>query len=105
MNRAAIDAIKPGVTPKHLNDIADEIAREEGVYEYKFRLLGHAVGIDVHDIPDYYADESPLQAGEVIMIEPCLAVPNLAATRIEDMVLVTEEGHEVLSTTPRDLVA
>jgi Xaa-Pro aminopeptidase len=105
MNREAISAIKPGVTPKHLNDIADDIAREEGVYEYKFRLLGHAVGIDVHDIPDYYADESLLQPGEVIMIEPCLAVPNLAATRIEDMVLVTEDGHEVLSTTPRDLVA
>jgi Xaa-Pro aminopeptidase len=105
MNREVIPVIKPGVTPKQLNDLADAIARDEGVYEYKFRLLGHAVGIDVHDIPDYYADESPLQPGEVIMIEPCLAVPNLAATRIEDMVLVTDDGHEVLSTTPRELVA
>jgi Xaa-Pro aminopeptidase len=105
MNREVIPTIKAGVTPKSLNDLADDIAREEGVYEYKFRLLGHAVGIDVHDIPDYYADESPLMAGEVIMIEPCLAVPNLAATRIEDMVLVTDDGCEVLSTTPRELVA
>lgn len=104
MNREAIAAIRPGVTPKQLNDIADEIARQEGVYEYKFRLLGHAVGIDIHDIPDYWGDESPLQPGEVITIEPCLAVPGVAATRIEDLVLVTEDGHEVLSTTPRGLV-
>jgi Xaa-Pro aminopeptidase len=104
MNRESIKAIRAGVTPKSLNDIADEIARQEGVYEYKFRLLGHAVGIDIHDVPDYYADETPLQAGEVITIEPCLAIPGVAATRIEDMLVVTEDGSDCLSTTPRELV-
>ena len=67
-------------------------------------LLGHAVGIDIHDIPDYWADESPLQAGEVITIEPCIAIPGFASARIEDMVLVTDGGCEVLSSAPRDLV-
>jgi Xaa-Pro aminopeptidase len=105
MNREAVAAVKPGVSGKQLNDLADEIARDEGVLEYKFRLLGHAVGIDVHDVPDYWGDESPLQPGEVITLEPCLAVPNVAATRIEDLVVVTEDGGEVLSTTPRELVA
>jgi Xaa-Pro aminopeptidase len=104
MNREAIKAIRPGVSGKQLNDIADDVARDGGVFEYKFRLLGHAVGIDIHDIPDYWGDESPLQVGEVITIEPCLAVPGLAATRIEDMVVVTADGCECLSTTPRELV-
>jgi Xaa-Pro aminopeptidase len=105
MNREAIAAIKPGVSGKQLNDIADEVAREGGLLEHKFRLLGHAVGIDIHDIPDYWGDESPLQAGEVITIEPCIAIPGLAATRIEDMVVVTDGGCEVLSKAPRELVA
>ena len=104
MNRAAIAAIKPGVSGKDLNDIADEVARNAGLLDHKFRLLGHAVGIDIHDIPDYWADESPLQTGEVITIEPCIAIPGVASVRIEDMVLVSEEGCEVLSKAPRELV-
>jgi len=104
MNRAAIDAVRPGISGKDLNDIADDIARQAGLLESKFRLLGHAVGIDIDDLPDYWGDESPLQAGEVITIEPCIAVPGVAATRIEDMVLVTEDGCEVLSKAPRELV-
>jgi Xaa-Pro aminopeptidase len=103
MNREVVAAIKPGVSPKALNDLATEIATSEGVAEHKSPLLGHATGLDIHDIPDYYGDPTPLQSGEVITIEPCLGVPGVAGTRVEDVVLVTESGHEVLSKTPRGL--
>ncbi len=105
MNREVIEAIRPGISPKELNEIADAVARQENVAEYKSPLLGHATGIDIHDIPDFWSDESPLEPGEVITIEPCLGVPGVAGTRIEDVVLVTEDGHDVLTKTPRGLTA
>jgi Xaa-Pro aminopeptidase len=105
MNRECVGAIRPGVSTGELNDICKQIAAEEGVAEILSPLLGHATGLDIHDVPDFWNDRSPLQAGEVITIEPCLGVPGEFGTRIEDVVLVTEDGHEILTKAPRELVA
>jgi Xaa-Pro aminopeptidase len=103
MNREVVKAIRPGVSPKELDDIAADVARQEGVAEYKSPLLGHATGLDIHDVPDFWPDPTPLRAGEIITIEPCLGVPGVAGTRIEDVVLVTDDGCDVLTKTPRGL--
>jgi Xaa-Pro aminopeptidase len=105
MNREAIKAIKPGISPAALNELTDEIAAEEGVSEYKSPVLGHATGLDIHDVPDFAYDPGPLQVGEVITIEPCLGIPGVAGTRIEDVLLVTEDGCESLTNAPRELLA
>ncbi|HZO05248.1 MAG TPA: Xaa-Pro peptidase family protein [Solirubrobacterales bacterium] len=104
INREAIKAIKPGISTGELNDIANEVAEQEGVAEIKSPLLGHATGLDIHDVPDFWNDRSPLQAGEVITIEPCLGIPGEVGTRIEDVILVTEDGYEELTKAPRELV-
>lgn len=104
MNREVIAAIRPGVSTGELNDLCNQIAEQEGVAEYKSPLLGHATGLDIHDIPDFWNDRSPLRAGEVITIEPCLGIPGVAGTRIEDVVLVTDDGHEILTKAPRELL-
>jgi len=104
INREAVKAIRPGISTGELNDIADEVAEQEGVADVKSPLLGHATGLDIHDIPDFWNDRSPLQAGEVITIEPCLGIPGKVGTRIEDVVLVTDDGHEVLTKAPRELL-
>lgn len=105
MNRECVGAIKPGISTGELNDICKEVAAQEGVADILSPLLGHATGLDIHDVPDFWNDRTPLQVGEVITIEPCLGIPGTVGTRIEDVVLVTEDGHEVLTKAPRELVA
>jgi Xaa-Pro aminopeptidase len=97
MNEEVIKAIKPGVIPKELNDLAQELADNDGFGENKIGLLGHSVGIDIHDPPDYYWDRDPLQENVIITVEPCLLMPGVAGTRVEDVVLVTADGNEVLT--------
>jgi Xaa-Pro aminopeptidase len=105
MNEAVRAAIRPGVRPKDLHDLALEVAESEGMGEYRngVDLLGHGLEMDIHGMPDYYYDASTLSAGEVLTVEPGLIIPGELGTRIEDVVLVTADGCETLSTTPRTL--
>ena len=106
MNEAVIAMIRPGVTPLEMNQVAYEVADAHGVAKYKIPLLGHSLGLDIHDPPDYYYDGSPLEESMTITVEPCLLVPGVAGTRVEDVVLVTADGCEVLSAAaPKDLRA
>jgi Xaa-Pro aminopeptidase len=104
MNREAIAMAKEGVSPKQLNERTVEVAEDFGVADYKIELIGHALGLDIHDIPDYFWDDNPLKAGETITIEPCLLIEGKGGTRIEDVILITEDGCEVLTNAPRGLL-
>ena len=103
MNQEVRKTVKVGVTPAELNAVASAVAEQEGVADLKIELVGHGVGLDIHDVPDYYYDDRPLRANEVITIEPCLLKAGLGGTRIEDVVVVKDDGCEVLTDTPRGL--
>jgi Xaa-Pro aminopeptidase len=106
INEKVIEAARPGVTPWELNQLAISIAEADGFGKEKIGLLGHSLGIDMHDPPDYYYDDTPLEPNMCITVEPCLLIPGVAGTRVEDVLLITEDGCEVLSeASPKELVA
>ncbi len=104
--RAAIAAVKPGMTlaktgEKSLYKVAYDVIEAKGYGKYFTHGLGHHIGLEVHDPGP---PETPLEAGMVITIEPGIYIPEEAlGVRIEDMILVTPNGGEVLSKAlPRD---
>jgi Xaa-Pro aminopeptidase len=97
MSEEVRKAVKPGVSGRELNSLAEQIADGEGLLENKIGLLGHGLGLDIHDVPDFYYDDSVLSPKEVITVEPCLLLEGVGGVRIEDMLLVTEDGSETLT--------
>ncbi len=103
--QAAIAAIKPGIRACDVDAVAREMITAEGLGEYFPHLTGHGVGLSTHEPPILDRDvEMVLEPGMVVTVEPGIYLPGVGAARVEDMVLVTPTGHEVLTATPRELV-
>ena len=99
-NEAAIAAAKPGMTGKQLDKVARDIIRKGGFGKCFGHSLGHGVGYEIHEAP--YASkkgEMVLKPGMLVTIEPGIYLEDNLGVRIEDLILITENGCEVLSTT------
>ncbi|MGG6314563.1 M24 family metallopeptidase [Paenibacillus macerans] len=103
-NEAAIAAIKPGVTFGSIDRAARSVIEDAGYGKYFIHRLGHGLGIDVHEFPSVHGEnEVLLTEGNVFTVEPGIYVPGVGGVRIEDDVLVTRSGVEVLTTYPKQL--
>jgi Xaa-Pro aminopeptidase len=101
---SALKAIRPGVTGREVDSVAREIIHDGGFGDRFGHGLGHGVGIEVHEEPRLNTrSDSVLKAGMVVTVEPGIYLPKQGGVRIEDLVLVTESGCEVLTQTPKDL--
>lgn len=100
----AISAIKPGALMCDVDSAARQVIAEAGHGKHFGHGLGHGIGQQVHEAPSLAAiQDQPLRAGMVVTVEPGIYLPGWGGVRIEDDVLVTRTGHEVLSTLSREL--
>lgn len=104
LNRA-IDAMRPGVKGKQIDAIARQTIDSYGLGDYFVHGLGHSLGIAVHDGAGLsYRDKQPLEAGMVLTVEPGVYVPDFGGVRIEQDVLITDDGCELLTHAPVELL-
>jgi Xaa-Pro dipeptidase len=98
-NRAAIDACTAGTMTGDVDAAAREVIAAAGYAEQFAHGVGHGLGRDVHEQPSLgpAGKSVPLEAGMVVTIEPGIYVPGVGGVRIEDDILVTDDGPRVLS--------
>ena len=102
--KAALEFLKPGVRCKEVDSAARDIIVNKGYGEYFGHGLGHGVGLDIHELPQVsFSDDTVLLPGMVITIEPGIYLPEVGGVRIEDSVLITETGYEILTWFPKIL--
>lgn len=95
---AALRFIRPGVKASQVDQIARDFIARRGYGEYFGHSLGHGVGRGVHEEPTLsLRDETILEAGMVVTVEPGIYIPDWGGVRLEDLVLVTPDGAEVLT--------
>jgi Xaa-Pro aminopeptidase len=101
----SLSAIKPGAVCSCVDEIARGIIRNNG-YEKNFgHGLGHSVGLEIHEEPRLSpSDKSVLEQGIVITVEPGIYVEGLGGVRIEDLIVITENGYENLTSSSKDII-
>ena len=91
-----------GPEGREVDAVARDLIAAAGHGEHFGHGLGHGVGLEVHEAPRLARTaEARLEAGNVVTVEPGIYLPGRGGARIEDLVVVTEDGHEVLSATAK----
>ncbi|HSE47812.1 MAG TPA: Xaa-Pro peptidase family protein [Terriglobales bacterium] len=103
---AAIASVSPGQPVSKVDQAARSVLQKAGLGRYFTHSTGHGVGIEIHEPPRVAKGQAEqLQPGMVVTVEPGIYLPGEGGVRIEDMVVVTESGCEVLTPTTKELIA
>lgn len=101
----ALKAFRAGVTGAQVDKVARDVIKEHGYGENFGHGLGHGVGRQIHEAPRVSPlGNTVLESGMVVTDEPGIYIPGFGGVRIEDLLAITEEGCEVLSKSPKNLI-
>jgi Xaa-Pro aminopeptidase len=103
--RAAVDAVRPGVTAEQVDSVARDVLAQAGLADYFVHRTGHGIGLAVHEEPYIVAgNDLPLAPGMAFSVEPGIYFPGRWGARIEDIVVVTEDGALAVNNRPHELI-
>jgi len=101
--QAGVEAIHPGVTAAEVDEACRSVIAEAGLADAFLHSTGHGVGLDIHEEPRVSSRSTAiLQPGHVVTVEPGVYLPEFGGVRIEDTLLVTEDGCDRLTLAPKD---
>lgn len=101
---AGLEAVRPGGGGRAIDGVARGVIDRGGYGERFGHGLGHGVGMEVHEAPRLsQRSEDELQVGNVVTVEPGIYLPGVLGVRIEDLVVVTAQGCEILTSIPKEL--
>ena len=103
--RRGVQAVRAGPSGRDVDAAARALIEQAGHGEHFGHGLGHGVGMEVHEAPrlSRTAPALPLRAGNVVTVEPGVYLPGVLGVRIEDLVVVREDGCDVLTSIEREL--
>jgi Xaa-Pro aminopeptidase len=103
--QTGLAAVKAGPNGREVDAVARDVIEQAGHGEHFGHGLGHGVGLEIHEAPrlSRTAGEEPLSAGNIVTVEPGVYLPGVLGVRIEDLVVVREDAHEVLTSLPKEL--
>ena len=103
--KAGIAAARAGVTGRAVHEAAAKVIEDAGYGEYFGHGFGHGVGVEIHESPRVaMTNDKPLPAGAVISAEPGIYLPGRFGVRIEDVVVVKEDGCVDIMEAPHELI-
>ena len=103
--QAGLDTIRAGLTGGEVDAAARSVIESRGYGERFIHSLGHAVGLDIHEFPSLSRkSETELKPGMVVTVEPGIYIPGWGGVRIEDMIVVTDNGCDNLTRTSKTLI-
>ncbi len=100
-----IELIKPGISTQKVYEEVQKIIIDAGYPDYIGKGIGHGVGLEIHEKPGIReGEDTKLETGNVLTMEPGIYIPGWGGVRIEDMVVVEEQGCQVMTKTQKDLI-
>lgn len=100
-----VQQMRAGMTGKEADALCRDYISAKGYGEYFGHSTGHAIGLEVHETPGLSVKvDRKLEPGMVVTVEPGIYLPGIGGVRIEDDIVITEDGNEILTQSPKELI-